>query len=98
MGAFNTLHVTSPVTGQPIRIQFKYGVRRQYDYRIGERIAFPAEVRLADTRVTLVGGCTEYPKSADEPEHYEIRFEYGFATSIRAISEDEYDQLEIGRL
>ncbi len=97
MGAFNTLHATSPVTGQQIRIQFKYGVRYQYDYKIGDRIAFPAETLMADTRVTLVGGCTAYPKSADEPEHYEIRFEYGFAASIRAISEDEYDQLEIGR-
>lgn len=97
MGAFNVLKATSPITGKPIRIQFKYGERWQYEYDLGARIAFPPGVDLRTTRVTLVGGWTESPMLPEESEHYEIRFEYGFATSIRPITEDECDQLEIGQ-
>lgn len=94
MGAFNVLKATSPITGLPIRIQFKYGVRWQYEYNLGDRIAFPAGVDIGDTRVTLVGGFTEWPMPSEESSNYEIRFEYGFATSIRPITEDDYDRLE----
>jgi hypothetical protein len=97
MGAFNVLKATSPTTGKPIRIQFKYGERWQHEYELGARIVFPAGVDLRETRVTLVGGSTESPMPSAESEHYEIRFEYGFATSIRPITEDEYERLEIGR-
>lgn len=97
MGAFNVLKATSPITGLPIRIQFKYGERWQHEYDLGARIAFPPGIDLRETRVTLVGGLAESPMPPIESEHYEIRFEYGFATSIRPITEGEYDQLEIGQ-
>ncbi len=97
MGAFNVLKATSPITELPIRIQFKYGERWQYEYNLGERIVFPSGVNTQDNRVTLVGGFTEWPIPSEESGNYEIRFEYGFAVSIRPITEDEFDQLEIGQ-
>ena len=94
MGLFNVLKATSPLTGEPIRIQFKYGDCGLYEYELGSRIAFPKGTDLEETRVTLVGGCTESPMPAAESENYEIRFEYGFATSIRPITESDFDRLE----
>ena len=94
MGAFNVLKVKSPVTGEPIRIQFKYGERWQHEYSLGDLIAYPPGIHARDARVTLVGGVTEPPMQSAESEHYEIRFEYGVPVSIRALTEAEYDRLE----
>ncbi len=94
MGAFNVLSATSPITGRVIRIQFKYGECWQHEYKLGDRIAFAPGTDLQQARVTLVGGVTEPPMTTKESEFYEIRFEYGFAASIRPISENEEARLE----
>jgi hypothetical protein len=61
------LNAVSPVTGRPIRIQFKYGERWQHEYKLGDRIHLPEGANTRETRVTLVGGVTEPPMIADEP-------------------------------
>ena len=89
MGAFNELHVKEK-DGRELSIQFKFGVRWQYVYHLGDKIEF--EEGDADGPVgkhVVIG-----PASAIEDER---RFAITIVDGV-LVSWEEVDEQEIERL
>ena len=86
MGLFNELHVTDE-EGREIAIQFKYGMRWQYEYRIGDRIE-PGDEPL-DT-VCEISGIAGRGAGF---KYYAIKMNGDLIESYREIDEAEYERL-----
>lgn len=88
MGAFNVVlvEIESPDNGcmYPVRIQFKYGDVRQYEYELGDHVKWGGnDEGIPCARRVVVDGCLEGdPPSGSFPEDYEIYITNNIITSV----------------
>jgi hypothetical protein len=91
MGAYTTLRLTSPTTGEEIDVNFKHGRDFQRMYRIGDTI----DVFLDDyeEQQREFGGAVEPPCSPEELEYCRVIVKGGRIIGIEIISEAEFDRM-----
>ena len=89
MGAFNTVNhiVHCPSCGQPVpvSVQFKYGLRFQFKYNVGDLIEFHATDKTPPESAVVADGITDgaCPSCGTEPElDMFVFFAHGVITSV----------------
>ena len=99
MGAFNTVNhvVDCPSCGHPapVSVQFKYGLRSQFKYNIGNLIKFHASCKTAPESAVVADGITDgaCPSCGTEPElDMFVFFAHGVITNVE-VADGRYSFL-----
>jgi hypothetical protein len=99
MGAFNTVNhiVDCPSCDQPVpaSVQFKYGLRFQFKYNVGDLIEFHSTRNTAPEAAVVADGITDgaCPNCGTEPElDMFVFFAHGVITSVE-VADGRYSFL-----
>jgi hypothetical protein len=100
MGAYNTVETVTPckLCGQPIlvSVQFKYGLRFQFRYKIGDPIQFQDSGKPIPEAAVVVDGaaCCTCPMCGNRAElDFYVFFEHGTIVSVE-VADGRYSFLE----
>lgn len=88
MGAYNEL-IIQDERGAEIAVQFKFGTRFQFRYRVGDEIEF---LGRTPTSITEVRGIASDPAN-ERWRYFSIKFNGGKIESYRELTEAEYEQV-----